>query len=273
VNRRQEIRVLSWNLFHGRDAPPDPRLLTWRSRLLRTSERGTTHIQVNRGLYPEFSRLLAAAEWDIALLQECPPRWSGRLALDCGAQFHQILTSRNAWARLRGLLADANPDLIASGEGGSNTTLVRPGAGRILERRELELAQKPERRTMAFCRLSSGVCVANLHATNDRPTLAAEELRAAAQAASAWADERPLILGGDLNLRPRHSPVFRELTERHGLSAPADAFAIDHILARGLEVVEPERSWPPEARDVEEGGLAIRLSDHAPVEARFAFDG
>ena len=26
--------VLSWNLFHGRDFPPDRALLTWRSRLL-----------------------------------------------------------------------------------------------------------------------------------------------------------------------------------------------------------------------------------------------
>ena len=34
------LRVLSWNLFHGRDFPPDPALRTLRSRLLRTT--GTT---------------------------------------------------------------------------------------------------------------------------------------------------------------------------------------------------------------------------------------
>jgi endonuclease/exonuclease/phosphatase family metal-dependent hydrolase len=271
VNRPTEIRALSWNLFHGRDAAPDHSLHTWRSRLLRASARGETHIQVNRDLYPEFSRLLAGAEWDVALLQECPPRWSERLAVDCGAEAQRVLTSRNAIALLRGLLADLNPDLIASAEGGSNTTLVRPALGRIVERREFELTRKPERRMMAFCRLSSGLCIANLHATNDRPNLAAEELRAAATAANAWAGDDPLIFGGDLNLRPRHATVFAELADGHGLSLPTDSFAIDHLLVRGLRVVEAERSWPPEAREVDENGLALRLSDHAPIEARFAF--
>ena len=28
------MRVLSWNLYHGRDFPPDPALFTLRSRLL-----------------------------------------------------------------------------------------------------------------------------------------------------------------------------------------------------------------------------------------------
>ena len=72
-----QLTAISWNLFHGRDFPPDPALFTWRSRLLRTTERNATHVQVNRDLLPEFSRLLAAAEWDVALLQECPPRWCG----------------------------------------------------------------------------------------------------------------------------------------------------------------------------------------------------
>ncbi|HEX8689256.1 MAG TPA: hypothetical protein VF729_03340, partial [Solirubrobacterales bacterium] len=70
-----QLAAISWNLFHGRDFPPDPALLTWRSRLLRISERNGTHLQVNRELLPEFAELLAAAEWDVALLQECPPRF------------------------------------------------------------------------------------------------------------------------------------------------------------------------------------------------------
>ena len=37
------MRVLSWNLYHGRDFPPDPALRTWRSRFLRVSERYTTN--------------------------------------------------------------------------------------------------------------------------------------------------------------------------------------------------------------------------------------
>ena len=33
------IRALCWNIFHGRDAPPDPSLFTLRSKLLRITER------------------------------------------------------------------------------------------------------------------------------------------------------------------------------------------------------------------------------------------
>ena len=45
-----EFTALAWNLFHGRDHPPDPALRTWRSRLLRFDERSETHVQVNRDL-------------------------------------------------------------------------------------------------------------------------------------------------------------------------------------------------------------------------------
>ena len=73
---------------------------------------------------------------------------------------------------VRRLAAALNPDLIASGEGGSNLTLVRAAGalGGIVERRELAIHEgRPERRAMAFTRTASGVCVANLHATNDIP--------------------------------------------------------------------------------------------------------
>ena len=69
------VRTATWNLFHGRDHPPDPALFTRRSRLLRRTERNATHVQVNRPLREEFVSTLDAAEWDVALLQEAPPRW------------------------------------------------------------------------------------------------------------------------------------------------------------------------------------------------------
>src|SRR6185369_16973958 len=56
-----EFTVLVWNLFHGRDFPPDPGLRTWRSRLLRFDERNETHVQVNRDLTAEFAQLLSGA--------------------------------------------------------------------------------------------------------------------------------------------------------------------------------------------------------------------
>jgi endonuclease/exonuclease/phosphatase family metal-dependent hydrolase len=224
---------------------------------------------VNRDLLPEFRSVLAGADWDIALLQECPPRWTGEFAAGCRAEPFVSLTSRNELSALRGLLARQNPDLLASNEGGCNLILVRGDA--ITERRELELTTEPERRTMQFARLASGTCVANLHASNAAPEKAAPEvLRAAAQAV-AWAGDAPLVFGGDLNLRPDRAPdAFAELADRHGLAAPTAPDAIDHLLARGLEVAEPPARWPPDRREVVEDHLRIRLSDHAPVDATFA---
>lgn len=282
-----EFTAISWNLFHGRDFPPDPALFTWRSRLLRTTERNATHVQVNRDLQAEFARLLATTKWDVALLQECPPRYCAPLARACGAEAHRVLTSRNSLGALRELAARLNPDLIASGEGGSNLTLIRgsfvannrtkeprdgwTGSG-IVERREVAIHEgRPERRAMAFTRTASGLCVANLHATNDFPELAVEDVLRAAAAATEWAGQSPLLFGGDLNLRPAGNPaLFTELRKRFGLAAPTAPHAIDHLLARGLDTIEAPTQWPPERREEPEGGLALRLSDHTPVEARFA---
>lgn len=269
-----ELTALAWNLFHGRDFPPDRGLRTWRSRLLRFDESNATHVQVNRDLTAEFSTLLAGAAWDVALLQECPPRFQGPLARACAAEAHRALTSRNSLGPLRGLLARQNPDLMASGEGGSNLTLVRvPGKlGGIAERRELTIHEgAPERRSMALTRTASGICVANLHATNDQPRAASADVLLAARAAVEFAAGSPLIFGGDLNLRPAENPeVFERLQGEFGLAPPTAPRAIDHLLVRGLEVLDPPAAWPPEQRELPFEGKALRLSDHAPLQARFA---
>ena len=93
----------------------------------------------------------------------------------------------------------------------------------------------------------------------------------AARAATEWAGEAPLVFGGDLNLRPAEQPrsssgcartsAWRRRPRRE---------AIDHLLSRGLEVLEPPTAWPPERRELPLDGRALRLSDHAPVQARFA---
>jgi endonuclease/exonuclease/phosphatase family metal-dependent hydrolase len=300
-----QVKALSWNLFHGRDFPPDQALFTWRSRLLRVKERSATHVQMNRELFEEFARVLAGADWDVALLQECPPRWWEPLAAACEAEAHGVLTSRNSFGTLRALVARLNPDLIASAEGGSNLTLARSAvtspsyrginhSGRldvIAKRREMTIHEgRPERRAMALTRIAlvdphadagpaqsldgstaMTLCVANLHATAGRPELAAEDVLRAARAATEWAGDAPLIFGGDLNLRPRTEPgVFDELRERFGLVAQTAPDAIDHLLVRGLDTVEAPRLWPPQRRELHEDGLALRLSDHAPVEGCFA---
>jgi endonuclease/exonuclease/phosphatase (EEP) superfamily protein YafD len=123
---------------------------------------------------------------------------------------------------------------------------------------------------MAFARTESGVCVANLHATNDRPTLAVADVLMAARAATEWAGEKPLLFGGDLNLRPAEDPdAFEQLHERFGLTGTTAPRAIDHLLSQGLEATAPATAWPPERRELRRGSRALRLSDHAPIAAKF----
>jgi endonuclease/exonuclease/phosphatase family metal-dependent hydrolase len=266
------VRLLSWNLFHGRDFPPDPALFTCRSRLIRVTERNATHAQVNRPLLDEFSGWLERAEWDLALLQEAPPRWAPALARRTGAAAALALTSRNWLAPLRAALADRNPDLIASNEGGSNQLLARAGL-RLLEVRRLTLTKWPERRRMLWARVAHAngrtLAVANVHATSGDPPAAARDVARAAERALDWAAGGPLVFGGDLNLRPDRDPApFELLRERFGLAPPTSARSIDHLLVRGLTVVEHPRALGPEDREVPgPDGLRLRLSDHAPVVA------
>ena len=93
------------------------------------TERRQTHVQVNRPLLDEFASVLDGFDWDVALLQEAPPRWFAELCTRTRSSGVRVLTSRNWFPPLQRLLADLNPDLIASSEGGSNQILVRlPGA-------------------------------------------------------------------------------------------------------------------------------------------------
>jgi len=228
-------------------------------------------VQVNRPLLDEFADVLAREEWDLALLQEAPPRWFEPLCSRLSASGAIALTSRNLGSPLRRFAAERNPDLIASNEGGSNQILVR-APWRIAAVRRLTLARFPERRRALLARVeregAPSLAVANLHASANRPRAAARELLRAAE----WAGPGPLVLGGDFNLRPAEDPsTFAELAHRFGLSRPTGPAAIDHLLGRELELVEPPRALPPEARELrDESGLTMRLSDHAPVAAGFA---
>lgn len=268
------MRLLTWNVFHGRDFPPDPALLTRRSKWLRRSERNATHVQVNRSLRSEFASRLAGWEWDVALLQEAPPRWLADLERATGAVGVRDLTSRNSLPALRARLAEWNPDLIGSNEGGSNMLLVRPPA-RIVATRAETLATQPERRRLLMARLelSEGrrLVVACMHLSVPRTGQGQAEALQAAAIATEWAAGDPLVFGGDLNLRSAdHRAAFDDLRERFGLAPPTGPRAIDHLLARSLDVVAPPAALESAAREVPgPGGLAIRLSDHAPVVASF----
>ncbi len=89
------MRVLTWNLFHGRSVPPS-----------------------GRDLLPEFTAALAGWGWDVALLQEVPPWWPAGLGAACGASARMALTSRNEGLPVRRWIAERSPDLIKSTGGG-----------------------------------------------------------------------------------------------------------------------------------------------------------
>jgi endonuclease/exonuclease/phosphatase family metal-dependent hydrolase len=264
---------MTWNLFHGRDWPPEPELQVrgrkgnWR----RGPRLGKAYEQANWDLFDQFAELIDGADWEIALFQEFPPSWRDRMARACGAEAQRALSGRNWLQPLTSLIGRWRPDLIGSWEGGSNTTLARRDAGTIVERRRVVLTRRPELRVMALTRLSTGLCVANLHVST-RPSSAEAELIDAAGRALRFAGDGPLIFGGDFNVRPRDSDVFGELEERFGLAPPTAPDRLSHLLVRGLEVSGHPAAWPPDARDRvdPETGLKIRLSDHNPVFGIFA---
>ena len=221
------LRVLTWNLFHGRSLPP-----------------------AGRSLAREFSQRLAAWDWDVALLQEVPPWWPEQLARASGAQPSVALTSRNAGLVLRRALAQRRPDLLKSNGGGANAILARQP---LAEHRCLRLRRRPERRVAQLARLSGGVCVVNFHASSVR-ALAEDELRRLLAFAARWSGGEPLVLGGDLNLR---SPELIAAGFVH-----AAARDVDHVFARGMlpagSAQRLDRSVPLATRRVE-------LSDHVPL--------
>jgi endonuclease/exonuclease/phosphatase family metal-dependent hydrolase len=191
------VRVLTWNLLHGRSVP------------------GAGH-----DLLDEFAAALAAWEWDVALLQEVPPWWPDELAERTGAQARSVLTSRNWLLALRRAVAVRWPDLIKSNGGGCNAILVR--GAQIAEHRKLRLRLWPERRWVHAVRLGSGTWIANLHAGGT-----AGEAECARERTLAWAAGAPLVLGGDFNIHDLLLPGFEDA----GGSGP------DHIFVAGLRPV------------------------------------
>lgn len=218
--------------------------------------------------------MLDGLDWTVALLQEMPPRWLEPLASRCDAHGVRGLTSRNQLGRVRGVLGDLNPDLIASNDGGSNAVLVRRPA-RVEAVRRVQLASRPERRALLLARVVApdglALAVACMHLSVGSTGRGPAELVEAAERAVEFADGDPLLLGGDLNLRPARAPEpFEQLRRRWAFDQPTEASHIDHLLGRGLGVVAPPRSLPAAARELQSpGDRLLRLSDHSPVTATF----
>jgi endonuclease/exonuclease/phosphatase family metal-dependent hydrolase len=202
------LRVLTWNLMHGRSVPGS-----------------------GRDLLDEFVAALAGWEWDVALLQEVPPWWPRPLAQRLNCEHAMVLTSRNALLPLRRFAAVRWPDVIKSNGGGANAILVR--ADRIAQRRSVRLCRLPERRMAHGVQLGYGLWIVNLHASAHDAERARRDLALAVRHAREWSQQLPLVLGGDLNLRDPHVPGMQRV-------ASSD---VDHVLiGPGLRALEPART-------------------------------
>ena len=197
------MRVLTWNLFHGRSVPGSGRDLTG-----------------------EFAATIAGWEWDVALLQEVPPWWGPALGRPSGASARTALTSRNALLPLRKALATRFPDLVKSEGGGANTILVRGQA--ITEHRRATLRLRPERRVVHAVQTADGAWWGNIHAQVHSDEHALADARKAARELLGWSADAPqVVFGGDWNIRKPIAPGFVHL----------GGDKIDHVLARGWKRV------------------------------------
>lgn len=198
------VRVLTWNLKHGRAVPG-----------------------VNRHLLDEFAEALAGWKWDLALLQEVPPWWPEALGARLGAVPRLVLTSRNGLLPVRRWLAVRRPELMKSGGGSANAVLVR--GGQVEEHLIRRLCRLPERRWVHAVRcvggpFARGMWAGNLHATAHRPPAAQRDCALAARTLLEWAGRDPCLLGGDFNLRSLELTGFE----------PAGGHDVDHVFVRGL---------------------------------------
>jgi endonuclease/exonuclease/phosphatase family metal-dependent hydrolase len=260
------LLVRTWNVFHGNAKPPE-----------------------RRAFLDEMVRLASADRPDVLCLQEVPiwalrhlDRWSGMQAFGAVAarprlgspELGRAITELHHGLFRSAFTGQANAILVAGtlGAGEHRILVLNPREfRRALELRlGARLAWARERRVCQALRLglpgARTALVANLHATSyarDRRLASAELRRAADFAAGLARRDEPLVLAGDFNLTAATSPTLRDLVAA-GFSAAGPG--IDHVLVRGLEVVEGATVWPPERRTVS-GRL---LSDHAPVEVRIA---
>ncbi len=193
------MRVLTWNLFHGRSVP-----------------------ESGRSLLAEFAAALAGWSWDVALLQEVPPWWPPELGRAARASARTARTSRNLGLPLRRLAAERRPDLVKSNGGGANAILVRGAA--VREHRVETLRWWPERRVVHAVRADGRPWVGNVHAQVHSEQRAQADLAAAAEAVAHWASSGAAVLGGDFNTRAPRVSGF----------APAGGHGVDWVVARDL---------------------------------------
>lgn len=221
------MQVITWNLFHGRSVP-----------------------ERREYLYDEFEAALAGWDWDVLMLQECPPWWPEKFAAVLGADYRSALTSRNFGLPVRRALAIRRPDIIKANGGGCNAILVR--GQKIVEHRTRRIRYIPERRVLHGVRLENGLWICNLHLQGShshlRPPNYAVETVKAGVLGMRWAGQHsPILLGGDFNVSRPPLIGYEHIPGHRG---------VDQLFVRNLR-------FTGKAQALERG----MLSDHRPVRA------
>lgn len=293
-----DIRVLTWNLFHGQDgARLGP---TLRSTLLRRGIDDGTHVHLNTKWLPQMAAVIAGRKPTIAALQEVPPLGVAALAEATGmVSVRSVMPPLVGSTRLRGRLAQKNPDLWQTHEGTANAVLfdraweVVPGGvwtvrhnppafvarnARTLglgRRETVHWLLEPRRLVAVRLRHASGqtLTVVSMHCHNSLvwDLIAREVRRVIPLVLERIPPDEAVIVAGDLNAAGRTHPAITTLQEFGLEEATIDDLVLDHIFHRNLEVVTPPTMLPTGLRDIEvpwKGTTRrVLLSDHDPVEA------
>lgn len=221
------MQVITWNLFHGRSVP----------------ERGEY-------LYDEFAGAIAAWDWDVLMLQECPPWWPKKFAEATGADYRAVRTSRNLGLPVRRAIATWRPDLIKANGGGSNAILVR--GHEIVEHHAKRIRYIPERRLVHGVSLEGGLWICNLHMQGShshlrQPNYVAETVKAGVYGMRWAGSDAPIVFGGDFNVPDPPLIDYEHIPGHRG---------VDQLFVRNLK-------FTGKATALERG----TLSDHRPVRA------
>ena len=220
--------IRSWNLFHGRTAPPG----------------SGVHLR-------EMVELASADAPDVLCLQELPLWALGRLGDWSGMTARSAVAKRTPVPRWLGrVLQRRDPRRFRSGvTGQGNAILLAPGL-EPLEHRTMRISEPGRERRVCHAVRLEGVVIGNVHASNEfsRPDVPRAELKRAHQLIESMAGRgEARVLAGDFNLRDPDLPGPN----------------IDHIVVAGIEH-GPLEVWPADRR-LHNGAV---LSDHAPVEMR-----
>ena len=292
-----DIRVMTWNLFHGQDgARLGP---TLGSALLGRDLDDGTHVHCNKKWLPEMAAVIASRRPTIAALQEVPPLGVAMLADATGMQaVHAVMPPLIGSTRLRGRLAARNPDLWQTHEGTANALLISPdweivpgGAwtirhnppgfvarharGVALPRREvIHWFLEPRRLVAARLRHPSGqtLTVVSMHCHNSLVwELIAREVRhVVPKVLERVPPDEPVLVAGDLNAAAREHPAIIALQDLGLTEQTTEQLGLDHIFHRNLEDVVPPRALDTDLREVpitwKGKPRRVLLSDHDLVE-------